>query len=342
MLKKIVAALILAAAGAASTFAWWLHRELHTPFYGAPEEAVLLEIPRGANSNEIADLLVEAKVLRSRLPFKLYLRRTGESRRLQAGEYRFAGPATPSELVRRLVKGDVYFLEVTIPEGLTARETVALIAARQLGDLGEMERLLGRTDWIEDLDPGARTLEGYLFPSTYRFQRGASSEQILRAMTRLAHRRITELLAAAPDPAGREVRRIITLASIIEKETGREEERGLVASVLANRLRLRMPLACDPTIIYALKLEGKFDGNLRKADLAMDSPYNTYLYPGLPPGPITNPGAASIEAAIAPPVTDYLFFVSKNDGTHHFSSDYRAHTEAVARYQKGGRTRSSR
>jgi UPF0755 protein len=325
---------LVAAAGLAF---WWIRSELRTPYYGAGAPEVFVDIPRGASSAAIAAMLGDAGVLRHRLPFILHLRLTGAGRRLQAGEYRFDSPATPIEIADKLIRGDVFFLSVTIPEGMTARETIAWIARNGLGDLGEMEDVLRRTDWIRELDSGARDLEGYLFPETYRFSRHATSEDILRAMVERFREVLGQLVAELPQAQGRSVSSIVTLASMVEKETNLEAERGLVASVLTNRLEKGMPLACDPTLIYALKLAGKYDGDLRKADLAMDSPYNTYIHPGLPPSPIANPGAKSLRAALAPPRTDYLFFVSRNNGSHEFSRDFESHSRAVAQYQKGMR-----
>jgi UPF0755 protein len=325
---------LVAAAGLAF---WWIRNELRTPYYGAGAPEVFVDIPRGASSAAIAAMLGDAGVLRHRLPFILHLRLTGAGRRLQAGEYRFDSPATPIEIADKLIRGDVFFLSVTIPEGMTARETIAWIARNGLGDLGEMEDVLRRTDWIRELDSGARDLEGYLFPETYRFSRHATSEDILRAMVERFREVLGQLVAELPQAQGRSVSSIVTLASMVEKETNLEAERGLVASVLTNRLEKGMPLACDPTLIYALKLAGKYDGDLRKADLAMDSPYNTYIHPGLPPSPIANPGAKSLRAALAPPRTDYLFFVSRNNGSHEFSRDFESHSRAVAQYQKGMR-----
>jgi UPF0755 protein len=325
---------LIAAAGLAF---WWTRAELRTPYYGGGAPEVFVDIPRGASSAAIATMLTDAGVLRHRLPFILHLRLIGAGGRLQAGEYRFDSPASPIEIADKLIRGDVFFFSVTIPEGLTARETIAWIARSGLGDLREMENALRRTDWIQEMDSGARDLEGYLFPETYRFSRHATSEHIVRAMVERFREVLGKLVAELPLMQGWSVSSIVTLASMVEKETNLEAERGLVASALTNRLEKGMPLACDPTVIYALKLAGKYDGNLRKADLALDSPYNTYMRPGLPPGPIANPGAESLRAALAPPRTDYLFFVSRNDGSHEFSRDFESHSRAVAQYQKGTR-----
>jgi UPF0755 protein len=314
----------------------WLWHEFATPYYGGAPGETYIEIPRGAGTGAIAQSLKASGALHAKLPFILYVRWTGIGKRLQAGEYRFADAARPTEIVRRLVQGDVCYRTITIPEGLTARETVQLLARGGFGSAGELEALLGRVDWIADLDAQAGSLEGYLFPETYRFPRRAGSEDVLKAMVAECRSRVSRLLAASPLPPGWTLSRIVVLASLIEKEAQNADERRLVSSVLVNRLRKKIPLACDPTIIYALKQAGSYNGNLRKADLAIDSPYNSYLHQGLPPGPIANPGIDSFEAALAPATSDFLFYVSRNDGTHVFSRDLQSHLLAVARYQRRG------
>jgi UPF0755 protein len=332
--SKLLLSLLLLVVLAVAASAWWIRQEITSSYYAGPDEGAFVNIPRGAGPRTIANMLADAGVVRSALPFYLYVRWTGSGRHLQAGEYLFNSPATPPQVLDRIARGDIYFIAVTVPEGLTARETLELVARNGVGSLPEMTALLTRTEWIRDLAPHARNLEGYLFPETYRFTRAISSEEIVKSMVsqfRTQYEKLTRRFSAAP---GWTTHRIVTLASLVEKESGKESERPLVASVFSNRLERGMPLACDPTIIYALKLAGRFDGNIRKPDLTMESPYNTYTHPGLPPGPIANPGASSLEAAIHPANTDYLFFVSRNDGTHQFSSDYRTHSLAVSRYQK--------
>ena len=314
----------------------WFRWELATPYYGAESAETFVDIPHGAGTVAIADALVGARMLRHRLPFVLYVRWRGVARRLQAGEYRFEAPVRPADIVERMIRGDIYYRTVTIPEGLTARETVSLIARNGLGNEKELNQLLLKTEWIADLDPAAASLEGYLFPDTYRFSRRATSEEILKTLVQEFRARTSKLLAPALLPRGWSLPRIVTLASLIEKEAKSAGDRRLVASVLINRLRLKMPLGCDPTIIYVLKQAGTFDGNLRKSDLGIDSPYNTYLHQGLPPGPIANPGLDSLDAALSPAASDFLYYVSRNDGTHVFSKDFRSHANAVERYQKRG------
>ncbi len=312
----------------------WLRSELSHPYYDASGPETFVDIPKGSNTRTIAGLLVDAGILRFRIPFIVYLRWTGEGRHLQAGEYRFTGPATPPQVIERLVRGDIYFRSITIPEGLTSAETMGLFAREGIGDPAVLESEVHRPDYIRDLDPEARSLEGYLFPDTYHFPRKVGSEQVIRTLTDRFRDRMRKLLAQNPLPPGWTIGRIVTLASMVEKEAKSHEERLLIASVLVNRLQRGMPLACDPTVIYALKMAGTYDGNIRKADLEVNSPYNTYAHAGLPPGPIANPGADSLSAALAPAHTDFLYFVSRNDGTHQFSKDYQSHENAVIRFQK--------
>jgi UPF0755 protein len=321
------------------TFALWLHTELETLYYEAPSDETFVEIPRGLDTGKIANLLVESGILRSRFPFIVYLRFTNNAGRVKAGEYRFQGPASPKQIIERLVGGDVYYCAITIPEGLTAIETVELLAKNGLGSMEEMLSALQQTDWIADINPDAGSLEGYLFPETYHFSRKSDSTVIIKTMVEQFRKQFQRILAQSPPHAGLNVSRIVILASMIEKEVQKAEERPIVSSVFNNRLDRRMPLACDATIIYALKLSGTYDGNIRKADLSMESPYNSYLNRNLPPGPIANPGSDSLRAALNPAKTEYLYYVSRNDGTHEFSDNYSSHQRAVDRYQ---RSRSGR
>jgi UPF0755 protein len=334
ILGTLVVTLVVLATGL-SISVYWLRSELRAPYFNAASSEVFLEIPKHATTNQVATLLVDSGILHSRLPFLVYVRYRNLGRHIQAGEYRFAEAASPEEVAQKLIRGEVYFRSVTIPEGLTAGETIDLLAKNGLGKREELEQLLQRTDWIRDLDSKAKNLEGYLFPETYRFGRKVDSETIIKAMVHQFRVRAARVLAQPR--SGWTVRGIVILASMIEKEAKKEEERPMVASVLVNRLDKGMPLACDATIIYALKLAGTYSGRLGKMDLAMESPYNSYLHLNLPPGPICNPGERSLRAALNPAHTDYLFYVSRNDGTHQFSTDFDSHQHAVDRYQKSVR-----
>ena len=333
MWRVWIAIILLAAAGLAASW-MWLYSELETPYYGSSSNEVFVDIPRGVNAGAAADLLARAGIIEHSLPFRAYLRYTDMGRHIQAGEYRFAVAANPKQIAQRLVQGDVFFYSITIPEGLTARETIGLLAKNGAGNASEMEQALLKIHWIQDLNPKARNLEGYLFPETYRFRRNTDSETIIRTMTGQFRAKFEKTLSRYPIPAGWDLARIVILASMIEKEVRRPEEGPLVASVLINRLGKRMPLACDATIIYAMKLAGTYEGRLGKADLRMESPYNSYIHLDLPPGPICNPGADALRAALNPDGTDFYYYVSRNDGSHQFSKDYGSHLRAVNLFQK--------
>ena len=310
--------------------------ELQSPYYNAGNDEIFINIPPGSNAAKVAGLLQKQGVLRAQLPFRLWLRRQGLDRRLKAGEYRFSDKASPIDIAERLARGDIYFRSVTIPEGLTAMETADVLSRGGFGEREKLESAILRADWIEDLNPSAKNLEGYLFPETYRFGRMDDEEAVIRAMVNQFRSRMDKILKDSPLPEGWAVARIVTLASLIEKEVKTPSERPIVASVLINRLRLNMTLGCDATIIYAMKLAGTWNGNIRSSDLRMESPYNSYIHRDLPPGPICNPGENTIRAALNPEKTDYLYYVSKNDGTHEFSKDLRSHNNAVNRYQRSG------
>jgi UPF0755 protein len=281
----------------------------------------------------IARRLTEAGVVVDPYTFRLAARLSGSERRLQAGEYRFADPATPGEIVARLARGDVAKQTLTIPEGLTIREMSAIFASTGLGTAEAFVAAASDGSLVAELDPDARTLEGYLFPDTYSLSRRATADVAVRAMLASFEHAFDGGLRADATAAGLSPREAVTLASLVEKETAAADERPIVAAVYHNRLRAKMPLQCDPTVIYALMRAGRWHGNITKADLQIDSPYNTYRYAGLPPGPIASPGRASLDAAIHPADVPYLYFVSRNDGTHAFATTLAEHSRNVAKWQ---------
>jgi UPF0755 protein len=277
---------------------------------------------------------VEAGVVSDRAALRYALWMTGEGRRLQAGEYRFDRPMRPIEVVQKLARGDVFVQPITFPEGLTIREMAALYEKSGFGTAAAFIRAAGRADLVAHLDPQARDLEGYLFPDTYTLPRSATVERLIELMVERFEKAFDDTLRAEVAARGLDMRRVVTLASLIEKETAKAEERPLVAAVYANRLKIGMGLQCDPTVIYALQRAGRFTGNLRREDLLFDSPYNTYRYAGLPPGPIASPGRASIEAAIRPADVPYIYFVSRNDGSHAFAATLAEHNANVEKWQR--------
>lgn len=324
-----VAALgVLLALGAGTAY---VLRFLSTPA-GPAGDLRLVEIPAGRPFAAVARDLEAAGVVRSGRLLAWYARATGDAARLKAGEYEFTPDLTPRQVLDRLVRGEIRQHPITIPEGYTVREIAALLAAERLADPDEVIALARDASFAWSLGVPADHLEGYLAPDTYRFVRGLPVDTILKAMVARYRANVTPALLAEAARQGFTEHQLVTLASIVEKETGRDKERPLVAAVFRNRLKRRMPLQSDPTVIYGI--EG-FDGNIRKADLRNKrNPYNTYRIPGLPPGPIANPGLAAIEATLQPEHADYLYFVSRNDGTHYFSRTLAEHERAVDHYQR--------
>jgi UPF0755 protein len=334
--KRFVLVLILIIV-AAGLLAAWGRQRLVTPYRGFAGEEVFVELPPGASVGAIANRLVVAGVIPDAWTFRLQARVSGADRRLRAGEYRFADDASPREVMDRLIAGDVFTRPITIPEGLTIAEMGALVAKAGVGTAADFVRAGADTALISAFDPDARSLEGYLFPSTYALPRSVGGAALVRLMVAGFDRAFDETLRAEAAARGLTPRDVVTLASLIEKETARADERAIVSGVYHNRLRIGMPLQCDPTVIYALMLAGKWNGNLRRVDLQMASPYNTYTVRGLPPGPIASPGRASLEAAVRPADVPYFYFVSRNDGSHVFATTLAEHNRNVAQWQRRGR-----
>jgi UPF0755 protein len=329
-----LAALALVALLAAAGALLWAWRQVGEPHRGYPGSERILVIEPGTSATAILEQLAAAGVLQDARLARLYLVQVLGDPPLRAGEYRFAEPLSTRQVLDRLVRGDVLLHSVTLVEGLTLEETAAALAAAGMGAADRFRLALRDPSPIAELDPQARDLEGYLFPDTYSFARGTPAAEIVAARVRSFRRRFAadvRPLLAAPETS---TRALVTLASIVEKESGLAAERPLVAAVFANRLRLGMALYADPTIIFALKRRGTWDGNLRRPDLALDDPYNTYRYPGLPPGPICSPGLQSLQAAAAPAAVDHLYFVSRNDGSHVFASSLEEHNRNVERWQR--------
>jgi UPF0755 protein len=331
-MKKRLAVLLVLLAAAGATAAW-LSMRLRQPYrgYTAPEQFV--DIPPGVGTRAIGERLVSAGVIRDRVTYRIALLMSHQATRLKAGEYRFTEPMTPSEVISKLSRGDVYVVSVTFPEGLTIAEMAKHFEAKGLGPSEAFAEAAGNPSLVRDLDPAARDLEGYLFPETYSLPRHADASQLVRLMVERFEQVFTDELREAARVRQMSPHQVVTLASIVEKETGKSEERPLIAAVYENRLRIGMGLQCDPTVIYALQRAGAYTGNLRREDLSFDSPYNTYRYAGLPPGPIASPGRASIEAVVRPADADYLYFVSRNDGSHAFAATLEQHNRNVRTYQ---------
>jgi UPF0755 protein len=298
--------------------------------YQAAEQFV--DVPPGASATEVRRRLVESGIVRDDLTARAALVWTGDAQRLKAGEYRFDRPLSAVQVFERIAQGAVYTRLLTFREGLTIPEMADVYAAQGFGAAGAFLEAAADGALVRDLDPEATDLEGYLFPDTYTLPRTIDAAQLVAAMVSALRTALPDLPRRS-DEEGLTVREVVTLASIVERETGRADERPIVAAVYRNRMRIGMGLQADPTVVYALQKAGRYDGNIRRADLQFDSPYNTYRYPGLPPGPIAAPGKASVEAVLAPADVPYLYFVSRNDGSHVFAETYAEHSANVREYQ---------
>lgn len=293
-----------------------------------PEQTKFVMLKPGWSTRRIAGELQANGVIRSSRALLLY-HYLVRARTLKAGEYKFENSANALQVHDRLMRGDVYVHTVTIPEGFNMFEIAKVVEAAGLGSAQEFLGVAkSQSRLINDLDPDAKTLEGYLFPDTYGFTRTQTMQDMVATMVRRFRQEARAIGLNA------DMHRVVTLASIVEKETAASEERPMVASVYRNRLQKRMALDADPSVIYAALLEGRYQGTIQKSDLQFDSPYNTYKYPGLPPGPIANPGRASLEAALHPAETEYLYFVSDNNGHHRFARNMDEHLHNVALYRR--------
>jgi UPF0755 protein len=325
----LVAVLVLALAGSAAWLAW----ALLVPYGAFPPDGVVLEIPRGTSRRGVARLLEQNGVVRSAVAFEL-LARWRSTIELQAGEYRFAEATSATEVFRKIAEGRVFVHPLIIPEGLNMFEVAARVEQAGLTSAEEFLRAARDPSLIRDLAPQAKSLEGFLFPATYGFPRSVTAAGITAAMVA----RFRQVLAGFPEegrnPHGLLLHQAVTLASLVEEETGLRNERPLIAGVFYNRLAKRVALQCDPTVLYAMQLAGKNDGIIHVSDLRLDSPYNTYRNRGLPPGPISNPGQAALRAVLFPPQTDYLFFVADTEGGHFFSRTLAEHNANVAKYRR--------
>jgi len=318
---KIIAAIVVALAGLA---AW----ALVTPYQGFEKEQYV-EIARGSRTAGMAQQLTEAGVIH--YPWQFWLARlTRPSAKLQAGEYRFAKAASVLDVFDRIARGDIYYFVFTVPEGSNIFDIGRSLEAQGVMPAEKFLTAAEDPALIRDLAPKARTLEGYLFPSTYRLSHGITASQLSKMMTDEFRRQWAGLSVGK---AG-DVHRAVTLASLVEKETAAPEERPLIASVFRNRLAQGMRLECDPTTIYAAQLENRYRGAIHRSDLASANPYNTYQNAGLPPGPIANPGTRSLAAALDRAETPFLFFVAKpGGGGHQFSATMAQHEKAVIAYR---------
>lgn len=317
-------------------FAALLYQYATTPA-SASQDGQVVEIKPGMTLKQVAHFLADKELLSEPSTFMLYTYLQGEQNHIQAGEYRFSPSMPPRDILEALTSGMAVLYTVTIPEGYRITDIAGLLEAKGLVDKPTFIEATRNRELLESLHIPSGSLEGYLYPETYKFSKAGGARRIVQTLLDTFKERVLQPERVQQAEAMQfTFHEIITLASLIEKETGLGKERKLISSVFHNRLAKNMRLQTDPTVIYAMV---NFDGNIRKKDLSIDSPYNTYKHFGLPPGPIASPGLESIQAALDPEETDFLYFVSRKDGSHQFSTNYKDHVRAVQKYQLSHRVR---
>ncbi len=317
----------------------WLYVQhlLRTPYKGYSEPRVLITIRQGSSLASILHALEQRGVIRDPWLLKAIFLYNDAAGKSKAGDYVFDRPLTPLQVFEKLMKGEISYTVLTVPEGSTIFDIEAVAVSKKICNAAEFRQALysPRTlQALKSIDPSLTHPEGYLFPETYFLSKKDNAQDAILMMIREFKKHFGQEEVQRAQSLGMTVNAAVTLASLVEKEAKQPSERPLIAGVFHNRLQRSMLLECDPTVIYAMKLQGIYGGIIHKSDLKRPSPYNTYVNPGLPPGPICNPGAASIQAALYPAKTDKLFFVAKNDGTHYFSSTLAEHNRAVYKYQR--------
>ena len=332
---KILAALILLvllAAAAAAGYVWY---SIEKPYGTIPADGLYVDIPHGASRRAVAHILQKAGVIRNSLAFEFYARRHPK-RTLEAGEYLFDRPLSGKEVFWKLANGEVYQQPFTVREGETIFDIARDLEAAKYMTAEDFLKAAQDPSEIKDLFPEARTLEGFLFPATYNLPKHAPAEELTGMMVRKFREALANVLpngSEGSDPPA-SIGAVVTLASLVERETPKPDERPLVAGVFTNRLAKRIPLQCDPTVIYALQMDDEYKGTLALRDLRINTPYNTYVNRGLPPGPIGNPDEVALRAALHPAQTDYLYFVANTQGGHFFASTLAEHNKNVAKYHR--------
>lgn len=325
-MKKVFWAIFLILIIVAGYFAFTLYRFPSQPF----GLQAIIEVKKGMGIQSLVNELYNAKLTKHPKLLDYYFRHRGVASVLKVGEYEFGPGATPEQIAQKFIKGERLRRSFTIPEGFSVKDIAKLLGEKGVVDsqVFLQKTLVNNAAARYGLE--GSTLEGYLFPDTYEYTKEMKEDQIIQMMVNNFKKKVDQKLMNIPSQFGLNKYQALTLASIVEKETGKQDERPVIAGVFYNRLRTNMPLATDPTIIYGIP---NFDGNIRKVDLERDGPYNTYLHPGLPPTPISNPGLKSIDAVLSPATTEYFYFVSKGDGSHQFSKTVEEHNAAVQQYQ---------
>jgi UPF0755 protein len=341
--RRIVLTILLLLIAAPAVFAIWLYREMRAPASHAMASEYI-EIPKRSTPESIANKLVTDGIIRRKWPFLLYIKLTGSAKLIKAGEYRFPSPITPLGVLKKLEEGEQRLSRFTVIEGWTRwdiAEALAHVPELNLMDKDEALKLMNDTSAIRDLDPEAKDLEGYLFPATYSYPPDTKAAGVIAGMVKRFRQEWTPERAERARALGKSPGDIVIIASLIESEAKLKEDRPLVASVVYNRLRKNVSLGIDSTIIYASKLAGKWrdDGKVYLSDVNRRSPYNTRIFSGLPPGPVGNPGESSIDAALNPAQTDYLYYVrdpARDDGAHNFynnSADFERGVRALREWE---------
>ena len=329
--RLLVVAVATAALAVLLGFQWLMRPVAPASDFSLPPQPGIIDIPEGQTLRQLGSRLEQAQLVRSQAAFVLLGKLMRADHHLKVGEYAVHAGMRPGDMLSKFMSGQVVLHPVTVPEGYTIVELAQVFAQQGVADQKSLISMAHDRDFIRSLAIDATSLEGYLFPDTYKFARHKKPKEVLREMVRGLRNVFTPELQQRAREIHMSLHQVLTLASVIEKETGVAQERELISSVFHNRLRLGIPLQSDPTVIYGLDF---FDGNIRKKDLDSRSPYNTYRVRGLPPGPIANPGLGAIRAALYPAPTKHLYFVSRNDGTHQFSSTLAEHNRAVDKYQR--------
>lgn len=333
MILKVIKTALIISAVIPLLLSVWFSIEFYAPPRTDPKKILFL-VEEGKGVQSIAQNLKDEGIIKKTWPFLLGYRIYFSSKSLKAGEYELNLPVSSKKILNILSEGKVLVYPITIPEGLTRREIAQHLESLGIVEEDDFLKAATRTDLLGSYDIEAKNLEGYLFPETYHFTRGIPAEKIISTFVSQFKTVFTEEWRKRAIEINMTPRKVVTLASLIEKETSIPEERKLVSAVFHTRLRIKMKLDCDPTIIYAMKEQGTYEGRLLRKHLKLDSPYNTYLRRGLPPGPICNPGRAALEAALYPSGEKYLYFVSRNDGSHVFSRTFDEHQRAVRKYRR--------
>lgn len=336
---KILLFLFIFVVLVAGGLAFWIYKSMHAPHEHAKSNQYIL-IPKGSTPNEIISKLSSEGILANELPMQIYLRAMGDASKLKAGEYQFESPITPLQIIQELEKGEERLAKLTIPEGFTRFDIAKRIAEKFPQNPPMDEKailyLMDDVSLIKDFDPQAKNLEGYMFPSTYSFPKGTTTQQIIKTMVEQFKKTWKPEWNEKARALNRTPREIVTIASLIETESKFDDERAVVASVIYNRLNKGMALGIDQTAVYIAKMQNRWDGTIHKSDLESDSPYNTRKHAGLPPGPISSVSESALKAALNPAQTDYIYYVlnvQKNDGSSLFFNNARDFERAKADYQ---------